>query len=119
VAAQGFIDEIRREYEEAAMNRRYTRLQASLKVVLPQAATVSPPPHLLPDLCLERICLRVLLTSGAAQTHRPSSDHHRRRRPGLAGGQRGTTLFLIPILVVHRAAPQASAARHTFGEVRK
>ncbi len=36
---KGFIDEIPREYEEAAMIDGYTRLQAFRKVVLPQATT--------------------------------------------------------------------------------
>ena len=36
---KGFIDEIPREYEEAAMIDGYTRLQAFRKAVLPQAAT--------------------------------------------------------------------------------
>src|SRR5262249_34946112 len=36
---KGFIDEIPREYEEAAMVDGYTRLQAFRKVVLPQATT--------------------------------------------------------------------------------
>lgn len=36
---KGFIDEIPREYEEAALVDGYTRLQAFRKVILPQAAT--------------------------------------------------------------------------------
>ena len=36
---KGFIDEIPREYEEAALIDGYTRLQAFRKVVLPQAVT--------------------------------------------------------------------------------
>src|SRR5262249_30867170 len=36
---RGFMDEIPREYEEAAMVDGYTRLQAFFKVVLPQATT--------------------------------------------------------------------------------
>ena len=36
---KGFLDEIPREYEEAAMVDGYTRLQALRKVVLPQAVT--------------------------------------------------------------------------------
>src|SRR5215471_16398709 len=36
---KGFMDEIPREYEEAAMVDGYTRLQAFFKVVLPQATT--------------------------------------------------------------------------------
>ena len=38
---KGFIDEIPREYEEAAMIDGYTRFQAFVKVVLPQATTES------------------------------------------------------------------------------
>ena len=34
---KGFIDEIPREYEEAALVDGYTRLQAFVKTVLPQA----------------------------------------------------------------------------------
>jgi len=36
---KGFVDEIPREYEEAALVDGYTRLQAFRKVILPQAAT--------------------------------------------------------------------------------
>ena len=36
---KGFMDEIPREYEEAAMVDGYTRMQAFRKVVLPQAVT--------------------------------------------------------------------------------
>ena len=36
---KGFIDEIPREYEEAALVDGYTRLQAFFKIVLPQAVT--------------------------------------------------------------------------------
>ena len=39
LAFKGFIDEIPREYEEAALIDGYTRFQAFYKVVLPQAAT--------------------------------------------------------------------------------
>jgi multiple sugar transport system permease protein len=36
---KGFIDEIPREYEEAALVDGYTRLQAFRKIVLPEALT--------------------------------------------------------------------------------
>ena len=42
---KGFIDEIPREYEEAALIDGYTRFQAFRKVVLPQAPPASPPPR--------------------------------------------------------------------------
>ena len=36
---KGFIDEIPKEYEEAALVDGYTRMQAFFKIVLPEAAT--------------------------------------------------------------------------------
>ena len=87
---KGFIDEIPREYEEAAMVDGYTRLQAFVKVVLPQAATGIAATAI---FCLifawNEYAFAVLLTSGDAQTAPPFIPvHHRRGRPGLAGGRR-------------------------------
>jgi hypothetical protein len=63
---KGFIDEIPREYEEAAMVDGYTRLQAFRKVVLPQATTgIVATANLLPDLRVERVRVR-----GAAHQRR-------------------------------------------------
>jgi hypothetical protein len=82
---KGFIDEIPREYEEAALVDGYTRLQAFFKVVLPQATTgIVATGDLLSHLRVERICL-----CGAADLRRGADgaavhpDHHRRRRAGL------------------------------------
>ena len=36
---KGFIDEIPKEYEEAALVDGYTRMQSFFKIVLPEAAT--------------------------------------------------------------------------------
>ena len=91
---KGFIDEIPREYEEAALIDGYTRFQAFYKVVLPQAATGIAATAI---FCLifawNEYAFAVLLTSGTAQTAPPFiPDDHRRRRPGLAGscGRRDT-----------------------------
>ncbi|MGC1579423.1 MAG: carbohydrate ABC transporter permease, partial [Beijerinckiaceae bacterium] len=69
---KGFIDEIPREYEEAAMIDGYTRLQAFRKVVLPQAATGIAATAI---FCLifawNEYAFAVLLTSGNAQTAPP------------------------------------------------
>ena len=83
---KGFIDEIPREYEEAAMIDGYTRLQAFFKVVLPQADhRHRGDGDLLPDLRLERVRLRsaAYIRRGAdrAALH---PDHHWRGWPGLA-----------------------------------
>ena len=69
---KGFIDEIPREYEDAAMVDGYTRLQAFRKVVLPQAATGIVATAI---FCLifawNEYAFAVLLTSGEAQTAPP------------------------------------------------
>ena len=85
---KGFIDEIPREYEEAAMIDGYTRLQAFCKVVLPQAATGIAATAI---FCLifawNEYAFAVLLTSGdGADRAALHPDHHRRGRHGLAGG---------------------------------
>ena len=87
---KGFIDEIPREYEEAAMIDGYSRLQAFRKVVLPQAATGIAATAI---FCLifawNEYAFAVLLTSGDAQTAPPfiptiiGEGGH-----GLAGGRR-------------------------------
>ena len=86
---KGFIDEIPREYEEAAMIDGYTRLQAFRKVVLPQAATGIAATAI---FCLifawNEYAFAVLLTSGDGANHAAfHSLHHRRGRTGLAGGR--------------------------------
>ena len=111
---KGFIDEIPREYEEAAMIDGYTRLQAFMKVVLPQAATGIAATAI---FCLifawNEYAFAVLLTSRrGADRAALHPDHHRRGRPGLAGG--GGRHDAVPAADpgLHRAAAQASAARH-------
>jgi len=69
---KGFIDEIPREYEEAALIDGYTRFQAFRKVVLPQATTGIVATAI---FCLifawNEYAFAVLLTSGEAQTAPP------------------------------------------------
>ncbi len=111
---KGFIDEIPREYEEAAMIDGYTRLQAFWKVVLPQAATGIAATAI---FCLifawNEYAFAVLLTSGdGADRAALHPHHHRRGRAGLAGG--GGRHDAVPDADpgLHRAAAQAPAARH-------
>ncbi|NDC98967.1 MAG: carbohydrate ABC transporter permease, partial [Betaproteobacteria bacterium] len=98
---KGFIDEIPREYEEAAMVDGYTRLQAFRKVVLPQATTGIIATAI---FCLifawNEYAFAVLLTSGEAQTAPPFIPiiigEGGQDWPAVAAG---TTLFVLPILV--------------------
>ena len=118
---KGFIDEIPREYEEAALIDGYTRFQAFRKVVLPQAATGIASTAI---FCLifawNEYAFAALLTSGTAQTAPPFI-------PTIigAGGKdwpavaAGATLFLVPIMVFTILLRKHLLRGITFGAVRK
>jgi multiple sugar transport system permease protein len=118
---KGFIDEIPREYEEAAMVDGYTRLQAFRKVVLPQATTGIVATAI---FCLifawNEYAFAVLLTSGTAQTAPPFIPiiigEGGQDWPAVAAG---TTLFLLPILVFTILLRKHLLRGITFGAVRK
>lgn len=118
---KGFIDEIPREYEEAALIDGYSRFQAFYKVVLPQAATGIASTAI---FCLifawNEYAFAVLLTSGTAQTAPPFI-------PTIigVGGQdwpavaAGATLFLLPVMVFTILLRKHLLRGITFGAVRK
>jgi multiple sugar transport system permease protein len=118
---KGFIDEIPREYEEAALIDGYTRFQAFRKVVLPQAATGIAATAI---FCLifawNEYAFAVLLTSGTAQTAPPFI-------PTIIGeggfdwpaSGAGATLFLLPVLVFTILLRKHLLRGITFGAVRK
>ncbi len=118
---KGFIDEIPKEYEEAALVDGYTRMQAFRKVVLPQAATGIAATAI---FCLifawNEYAFAVLLTSGSAQTAPPFIPtiigEGGMDWPAVGGG---TTLFLIPILVFTVLLRKHLLRGITFGAVRK
>ncbi|MES2142858.1 MAG: carbohydrate ABC transporter permease [Pseudomonadota bacterium] len=117
----GFMDEIPREYEEAALIDGYTRFQAFRKVVLPQAATGIASTAI---FCLifawNEYAFAVLLTSGNAQTAPPFI-------PTIigVGGQdwpavaAGATLFLMPVMIFTILLRKHLLRGITFGAVRK
>jgi len=118
---KGFIDEIPREYEEAAMIDGYTRLQAFFKVVLPQASTGIAATAI---FCLifawNEYAFALLLTSGEAQTAPPFIPiiigEGGLDWPAVAAG---TTLFLVPVLVFTILLRRHLLRGITFGAVRK
>ncbi len=118
---KGFIDEIPREYEEAALIDGYTRLQAFRKVVLPQAATGIAATAI---FCLifawNEYAFAVLLTSGTAQTAPPFIP----TIIGVAGQDwpavaAGATLFLLPVMIFTILLRRHLLRGITFGAVRK
>ncbi len=118
---KGFIDEIPREYEEAALIDGYTRFQAFVKVVLPQAATGIASTAI---FCLifawNEYAFAVLLTSGNAQTAPPFIPTiigvTGRDWPAVAAG---ATIFLVPVMVFTILLRKHLLRGITFGAVRK
>ncbi|TMH08761.1 MAG: carbohydrate ABC transporter permease [Betaproteobacteria bacterium] len=118
---QGFMDEIPREYEEAAMVDGYTRFQAFIKVVLPQAATGIATTAI---FCLifawNEYAFALLLTSGTAQTSPPFIPtiigEGGLDWPAMAAG---TTLFLLPVLFFTILLRKHLLRGITFGAIRK
>lgn len=118
---KGFMDEIPREYEEAAMVDGYTRWQAFLRVVLPQAATGIATTAI---FCLifawNEYAFALLLTSGTAQTAPPFIPtiigEGGLDWPAMAAG---TTLFLLPVLVFTVLLRKHLLRGVTFGAIRK
>ena len=118
---KGFIDEIPREYEEAAVIDGYSRLQAFVKVVLPQARTGIAATAI---FCLifawNEYAFALLLTSGEAQTAPPFIPiiigEGGLDWPAVAAG---TTLFLLPIVFFTVLLRNQLLRGITFGAVRK
>ncbi len=118
---KGFMDEIPREYEEAAMIDGYTRMQAFRKVVLPQATTGIAATAI---FCLifawNEYAFALLLTSGTAQTAPPFIPtiigEGGLDWPAVAAG---ATLFLLPVLVFTILLRRHLLRGITFGAVRK
>ena len=118
---KGFMDEIPREYEEAAMVDGYSRLHAFFKVVLPQATTGIAATAI---FCLifawNEYAFAVLLTSGDAQTMPPFIPfiigEGGQDWPAVAAA---TTLFFLPILLFTILLRRHLLRGITFGAVRK
>jgi multiple sugar transport system permease protein len=118
---KGFMDEIPREYEEAAMIDGYSRLQAFRKVVLPQASAGIAATAI---FCLifswNEYAFALLLTSGTAQTAPPFIPiiigEGGLDWPAVAAG---TTLFILPVVIFTVILRKHLLRGITFGAVRR
>ncbi|MBN1348438.1 carbohydrate ABC transporter permease [candidate division KSB1 bacterium] len=118
---KGFIDEIPREYEEAALVDGYTRFQAFSKIVLPQAATGIAATAV---FCLitawNEYAFALILTTRDAQTAPPFI-------PNVLGTggldwsaiAAGTVIFLMPVAIFTFLMRKHLLRGVTFGAIRK
>ncbi len=118
---KGFIDEIPKEYEEAALVDGYTRLQAFRKVVLPQAVTgIAATTVFSLIFSWNEYAFALMLTSDRARTAPPSIP----LILGTGGIEwstiaAGSMLFLIPVVIVTFILRKHLLRGVTFGAIRK
>jgi multiple sugar transport system permease protein len=118
---KGFIDEIPKEYEEAALVDGYTRLQAFRKIVLPQATTGIAATTVFSFIfSWNEYAFALMLTSENARTAPPSIP----LVLGTGGIEwaaiaAGSLAFLIPVVIVTFALRRHLLRGVTFGAIRK
>jgi multiple sugar transport system permease protein len=118
---KGFIDEIPREYEEAALVDGYSRMQAFRKVVLPQAITGIAATFVFCFIfAWNEFAFALMLTSERARTAPPSIP----TMLGTGGIEwsaiaAGTLGFLIPVIIITFALRDYLLRGVTFGALRK
>jgi multiple sugar transport system permease protein len=117
---KGFIDEIPKEYEEAALVDGYTRMQAFFKIVLPQAVSgIAAAVVFCLIFAWNEYAFALMLTSQRARTAPPSITTNLGRGgyewSAIAAGALG---FLIPVVIVTFALRKYLLRGITFGAIR-
>jgi multiple sugar transport system permease protein len=118
---KGFMDEIPKEYEEAALVDGYTRLQAFFKIVLPEAATgIAATAVFCFITAWNEYAFALMMTNKDAQTAPPYIPAQ------LGSGitdwttiAAGTLLFLIPVTIFTFLLRGHLLRGVTFGAIRK
>lgn len=118
---KGFIDEIPREYEEAALVDGYSRLQAFFKIVLPQAVTgIAATTVFCLIFAWNEYAFALMLTSDTARTAPPSIATMLGRGgiewSAIAAGSLG---FLIPVVIITFLLRNYLLRGVTFGAIRQ
>jgi multiple sugar transport system permease protein len=118
---KGFMDEIPKEYEEAALVDGYTRMQAFFKIVLPEAATgIAATAVFCFITAWNEYAFALILTNRRAQTAPPFI-------PAQVGSgltdwtviAAGTFLFLLPVAIFTFLLRGHLLRGVTFGAIRK
>ena len=118
---KGFIDEIPKEYEEAALVDGYTRMQAFWKIVLPEATTgIAATAVFCFIIAWNEYAFALIMTNRRAQTAPPFI-------PAQIGSgltdwttiAAGTFLFLLPVAIFTFALRNHLLRGVTFGAIRK
>ena len=118
---KGFMDEIPKEYEEAALVDGYTRLQAFFKIVLPEAATgIAATSVFCFITAWTEYAFALIMTNRDAQTAPPCIPSQ--IGSGLADWTTiaaGTVLFLLPVAIFTFLLRGHLLRGVTFGAIRK
>ena len=118
---KGFIDEIPKEYEEAALVDGYTRLQAFRRIVLPEAVTgIAATTVFCFIFAWNEYAFALMLTTDKARTAPPHI-------PSMIGSgvvewaaiAAGSLFFLIPVIIVTFALRKYLLRGVTFGAIRQ
>jgi multiple sugar transport system permease protein len=118
---KGFIDEIPKEYEEAALVDGYSRFQAFYKIVLPQAATgIAATTVFALIFAWNEYAFALMLTSQEARTA-PPAIATMQGRGGIEWSAiaAGSLAFLIPVVIVTFALRKHLLRGVTFGAIRQ
>lgn len=118
---KGFIDEIPREYEDAALVDGYTRIQAFFKIVLPEAATgIAATAVFCFITAWNEYAFALIMTNRRAQTAPPFIPSQiGSGLPDWTVIAAGTLLFLIPVAIFTFLLRNHLLRGMSFGAIRK
>src|SRR5690242_9650951 len=118
---KGFIDEIPKEYEEAALVDGYTRLEAFFKIVLPQSATgIAATAVFCFITAWNEYAFALIMTNRRAQTAPPFIPSQiGSGLPDWTVIAAGTFLFLLPVAIFTFLLRNHLLRGMSFGAIRK
>tara|TARA_R110002020_G_scaffold109430_1_gene253042 strand:+ start:792 stop:1751 length:960 start_codon:yes stop_codon:yes gene_type:complete len=118
---KGFIDEIPKEYEEAALVDGYTRMQAFFKIVIPEAATgIAATAVFCFITAWNEYAFALIMTNRRAQTAPPFIPSQvGSGLPDWTVIASGTLLFLLPVAIFTFLLRNHLLRGMSFGAIRK